>query len=32
MSIYFLLTHILVILNLCACNSKQILYIVYRIA
>jgi hypothetical protein len=32
MPIYFLSTHILVILNLYACNSKQILYTVYSIA
>jgi hypothetical protein len=32
MSIYSLSTHILIILNLCACSRKQIFYAVYRIA
>jgi hypothetical protein len=32
MPIHFLSTHILLILNLCACNIKHILYTVYRSA
>jgi hypothetical protein len=32
MSIHYLSSHIRVILNLCACNRKQIFYVVYRIA
>jgi hypothetical protein len=30
MSIYFLSTHILAILNLCACSRKQIVLALYR--
>jgi hypothetical protein len=32
MSIHFLSTHILVILNLCTCSKKLIFYAAYRIA
>jgi hypothetical protein len=32
MPIYFLSTHVLIILNLCACSRKQIFYAVYHTA